>query len=420
MLKAGSLLYATVMALIIAMVSGSLMLFSYFKEQEKVVYLTQEALFRNALSGIQLAIASDSLISVGDNKYFDLYGNNTDSISIKKMNWGSYQVILSKAFSRAKSRQKAALLGAEPDSTCKSALYLQDNGKPLTLCGKTYIRGICYLPQSGVTRGNIEGKYFEGEELINGKIESSRNNMPAIDKSMIGQMQSYFLKKEPINDSVMYYGSVQQRGSISNSFFNKTIRIYSHGKIILSGGSYYSGNILITSDTEVVVSGNCFAKDIIIFAPIVRVESPFNGDVQIYASDSICVAKSVKFTYPSVLGIIRNKVAANGSDILLGDQVSIAGNVFGYNEMESTNEQILITIGKEDTIRGQVFTTGQVNFSGTVYGNISCSHFITISPKGEYMDYLVDVTMDVEKRSKYFINTLLVKSAAKSIVKWVY
>jgi len=140
MLKAGSLLYATVMALIIAILSSSLMLFSYFKEQEKIVYLTQEVLFRNALSGIHLAIASDSLISVGDNKYFDLYGNNTDSVVIKKMNWGSYQVILSKAFLKSKSQRKAALIGSVPDSTCKSALYLQDNGKPLTLCGKTLIK----------------------------------------------------------------------------------------------------------------------------------------------------------------------------------------------------------------------------------------------------------------------------------------
>jgi hypothetical protein len=418
MLKAGSLFYATVMALIIAILSSSLMLFSYFKEQEKTVYLAQETLCRNVISGIHLAIASDSLISVGSSKSYDLFGNNTDSVSIEKMNWGSYQVILSKAFSRLKSRRKAAIIGFLPDSTCKAALYLQDNGKPLTLCGKTFVRGICYLPQSGVKRGNMEGKYFNGSELINGKIKSSSYTMPAIARDAMDQMQSYFSARKPLNDSI--YSPSGQHDSISNSFFNKTIRIYSHDKVVLSSGSYYKGNIIITSDTEVIVSGNCFAKDIIIYAPIVRIESLFNGDLQVYGRDSICVAKEVRFTYPSVLGIIKNKVSTKGSDILLGSQVSVAGNIFGYNEMESTNEQMLVTIGKDDTISGQVYTNGEVDIRGIVYGNITCSHFITKSSKGVYEDYLVDVTIDMDNRSKYFLNSVLVKSTAKSIVKWVY
>jgi hypothetical protein len=61
-----------------------------------------------------------------------------------------------------------------------------------------------------------------------------------------------------------------------------------------------------------------------------------------------------------------------------------------------------------------------VNLSGIVYGNVTCSHFITKSPKGEYEDYLLDVKIDMENRSKYFLNTVLVKSTAKSMVKWVY
>lgn len=420
MLKGGSLLYATVIALIIAILSGSLMLFSYFKEQEKNIYLTQETLFRNVLSGVHLALASDSIITVGVDHYIDLWGNNTDSVFIRKINWGGYQVILSKTFSKTISRQKAVLIGSLPDTTCKAALYLQDNGKPLTLCGKTFINGTCYLPQAGVKWGNIEGKFFDGKELINGRTKLSSPVLPAIDSKMIDKLQSYFFEKKPLNDSMMYYVPTDAHDSILNSFFNKTIRIYSHNRITLSNGSYYSGNILIVSDTEVVLTANCIVNNIIIYAPIVRVQSTFSGSLQIYARDSICVPQKACFIYPSVLGIIRSKVSTTNAAILLGNGVSFSGNIFGYNNMASTNEHVSINIGKTDTVRGQVFTNGEVTLDGIIYGNVICSHFIATYSSGQYEDYLLDATIDAEKRSQYYLNTLFVKSTAKSILKWVY
>ncbi len=420
MLKGGSLFYATVIALIIAILSSSLMLFSYFKEQEKNIYIARETLSRNAISGIHLAIASDSVISSGSEKIVDLFNKNTDSVLIKKINWGSYHVLLSKAFSGSKNRRKAALIGTFPDSAGKAALYLQDNGKSLTVCGKTNIRGVCYLPQSGIKRGNIEGKSFQGSELVNGWIKQSKHSLPVIDKNMLYQIYTRVTLKNEPDDSIVYYKETNQADSISNSFFNKTIRLYSHGKIVLTNGGYYAGNMVICSDTEVIVPGSCLVNDIMIFAPIVRVESAFNGNMQVYAKDSICIGMGVKLNYPSVLGIIRNKATKNFSVISIGEGTNITGNVFGYNEIESTEEQILINVGVGDTITGQIFTNGEVNLNGTVYGNVTCSHFICKSSAGEYEDYLVDAVIDMENRSKYYINTTLFKGPGKSIVKWVY
>jgi hypothetical protein len=419
MLKAASLFYATVIALIIAILSSSLLLFSFFKQQERILYLRQESVCRNVVSGIRLIMAEDSLWPEGQKKIVDLFGNNSDSVSLQAYTWGGYRVALCVAYSGNKRNSKAILFGAVPDSTVRTAMYITDNGKPITLCGKTVIRGLCYLPEAGVKRGYIEGKNYEGDELIKGEVKKSDKQMPGLPKSIIQHLHAIFSKKAYALDSVVNCNGIITKDSLTNSFFNKSLRLYSHSNITIDANAYLSGNIKIISDTQIVVKSGCVMKDVILIAPIVRIQDEFNGDLQIFAIDSIVIGKNCILNYPSVLAISKQRIGANNSAIIIGEKCKVTGNLFAYNEMSATRKQIIININKYDTVNGMVYTNGDVDIKGVVYGNITCNQLSLKTASSEYEGYLMDATIDITKLSNYFVGADFVTSKHKSIAKWV-
>jgi len=417
MLKAASLFYATVIALVISILSGSLLLFSYFNQQEKEMYSREEKVCRNAISGIHLLMAQDSLIS--PKKLIDLFGDGTDSVSLQTFNWGAFKLASCIAFSGKNKNSKAAMIGVLPDSNLKSSIYLTDNGKPLTLCGKTNIRGVCYLPQAGIKRGYIEGKSFVGNELISGTIKKSDKMLPALSKNILQWIHKIYSIASRSADSVIYCHSVLSKDSLSNSFFNKTLQLYSHGIITVEPNMYASGNIKIVSDTMVKIKAGCTMHDVIIIAPMVIMDERFNGEIQVFATDSIGIGKHCSLNYPSVLVISEQKVRVKNSTVSIDEKSNLAGNILAYNEMPATHQQILVSISKEDTVRGMIYTNGDVDVKGVVYGNIMCNQFFLKTTSSEYEGYIMDATVDITKLSKYFVSANLITSKNKSIAKWV-
>jgi hypothetical protein len=420
MLKAASLFYATVISLIIAIISSSLLLFSFFNNQEKLIYSNQERIYRNVISGIRLIMASDTLLSEDQKSIIDLFGNKADSVALQSIAWGGFKVALSIAYSGNKKCNKAAIYGIVPDTINKSALYLVDNGKPLTLCGKTFIKGTCYLPKAGIKRGYIEGKNFEGDELVYGLIKQSNKALPVVSKKIIERLKSVYTKKGFQDDSVINYTGGISNDSLTNSFFSKTIAIYSHDKIIINSGEFCSGNIIIHSDTEIEVEQHCKMQDIILTAPIVKIKDSFTGNIQVFASDSICIGAKCVLQYPSLLTILKEKINNSNSVIKMEPGSSISGNIFAYNGMQSTQTQVLVCINEKDTVIGSIYSNGNVDLKGLVYGNITCNQIMLKTTNSEYEGYLMDATIDCTKLSKYFVYADLLPAKKKSIVKWVY
>jgi hypothetical protein len=420
MLKAASLFYATVISLIIAILSSSLLLFSYFNNQEKLIYSKQETIYRNVISGIRLIMATDSLLSEGQKNTVDLFGNKTDSVTLQSMDWGGFKVALSVAYSGNRKCNRAALYGIVPDTINKAALYLVDNGKPLTLCGKTFIKGTCYLPRAGIKRGYIEGKNFEGNELVYGTVKQSNKALPVVGKRIIERLKSVYAKKSFQYDSIIYYRGGIGSDSLTNSFFSKTIVIYSHDKIIINSGEVISGNIIIHSDTEIAVESHCEMQDIILTAPIVKIKDSFTGNIQVFASDSICIGAKCLLQYPSLLTILKEKINNSNSVVKMDQGSSISGNIFAYNGMESSQMQVVVAINEKDTVTGSIYSNGDVDLKGLVYGNVTCNQLMLKTTNSEYEGYLMDATIDCTKLSKYFVYADLLPAKKKSIVKWVY
>ena len=421
MIKAGSLFYAIVISLIIAIISSSLILFAYLTRIQFENFEANQQLNLNADSGLNLLLSKQSLVELNQQKTIDLFNTGTDNVELTRKSWGAYEILISKAVFKNIEVTRIAQSGFYPDSAHLYSLYLTDEDKPLALCGNTLIKGTAYLPKAGVKRAYIEGQSFTGNTLIEGQIKQSENTIPKFNKDLIDNIQSVFSKKLITrNDSTITVEGELSGDTLNNGFQNRTLVIVSSIPLRVSSG-VYSGNIAIISDKQITISSNAYLKDVVIFAPKIIIENEFRGNLQAFASDSIIINKNVSLAYPSILGlVVDGNKSKNNSAIILDENDTISGNIFVYkNEVDVLKQAGLIIPGKA-VVLGQVYSDGYVDLKGTIKGSLMCNKIMLSTSSSVYENHLLNAIIDVSELSKYYVGINLVEeSAIKKVVKWL-
>ncbi len=419
MIKAASLFYAIVISLIIAIVSSSLILYSYLTRIEFDNLKINQNLELNVMSGLQLLMGSQSLVEPNTSKTIDLFGNKTDSVLLIRKSWGAHEVIISKAFLGNRSVQKIAEIGYYPDTTNSYSLYLADGDSPLALCGSTLIKGTAYLPKAGVKVAYIEGQNFVGKQLVQGPIKTSKPQLPEFNNLLNDDIQAmlsgHFGK---IDDSTIVCEREFPKDSLKNSFEHATLHLTGSGSFVL-GNCYYFGNIIVTTDKQITIRASAVLNNILVCAPKVIVESGFRGNIQIFAADTILIETGVTLYYPSVLGVVVNERSSRSPVIIMNDKDTIGGNVFVY-KMGNQEKIPGIIIHNGAVIQGLVYSNGYVDLKGTIYGSLMCNKIVLSTPSGFYENHLLNAVIDASRLSPYFVGINLVKeSQEKKIAKWL-
>jgi cytoskeletal protein CcmA (bactofilin family) len=412
MIKAGSLFYAIIISLIIAIVSSSLILFAYLTKIQFENFEINQQLNLNADSGLNLLLSKQSLVELNQQKTIDLFNSGTDNVILNRKSWGAYEILIAKAVFKNTEVTRIALAGFYPDSAHSYSLYLSDEDKPLALCGNTLIKGRAYLPKAGVKRAYIEGQSFTGNTLIDGQIKQSEKILPKFNKDLVDNIKTVFLKKSiTANDSIISIQRDLSGDTLINNFQNKTLVLINSGLMRISAGTY-SGNIVIISDKQITISSNAVLKDLMIFAPKIIIENEFRGNMQAFAYDSIIINKNVTLTYPSVLGLLKDDKSTNTSAIILNENDSIAGNVFVYKNEADVLKQAGLIIREKAIVFGQVYSNGYVDIKGTIIGSLMCNKIILNTSSSVYENHLLNAVIDASKRSKYYVGINLVEESA--------
>ena len=419
MIKAGSLFYAIVISIIIAIVSSSFILFAYLSRIEFDNLQLQQRLNLNAESGLSLLMSQQSLVEPNQSKVIDLYSSGEDSVFLTRKLWGAFEVLISKAVFHQFESERIAQVGCPRDSSDLYCLYLVDEGKPLALCGNTKISGTAFLPKSGVERAYIEGQNFTGTRLINGEIKKSKSELPQVNPDLLEHVQQLMREKRSTDtDSVIELQRQLSGDSIHNSFKNNTLVLKHHGVLHIDNGTY-SGNVIIISDTVIYVGSGSLLKDVILAAPKIFFAENFKGQLQAFASDSIIVGDHVSFNYPSVLGIAAEK-SASSCAIVLHEQDTVIGNIFAHQVIIDAYKRAGVRIGKNSVVIGQVYSSGYAEIKGSIYGSLMCSKFLLQTPSSVYENHLLNAEFNQHALPGYFTGITLVKELpSKRIVKWL-
>jgi hypothetical protein len=406
MLKGGTLIYAIAISLIISMLTGFLLLSNHFQSVVFEHDLLEKKAIRNLQSGFALLLADPEIIPENEKTPYDLYENGQDSLILERKNWGAFCLIGASVTTKKELFKQYALTGNDLIADTNLALYLANNDRPLSVCGKTIIRGNCMLPKKEVKQAFIEGEVFSGDKPVYGNI------------NILGQMQK-LLDAKIGTDSLLPYSEFNDKDTISNSFTNTTLVIDCSSEKSIEN-KFIKGNVVLYSSRELAMASSNKIEDIIIVAKTITFQKEFTGSVQALSTDSILIEEACNFTYPSSLCISKTAKSKSSPSITIGEKTKFNGFILAFTEIVQAGNPVSVVINKDAEIMGIVYSNGILDLKGAVYGTVWCQKIILKTNSGVYENHLLNATIDRSKLSKYFVGINLFKTATSNkIAKWL-
>ncbi len=395
MLPARALIYAILISLIIAIISGALVSLSYSQRILQWQAIEQERLYQNAHSAIQLAMSLEQPLAKTS---ISLFEGANDQIYLTKQYWGLFDLVIAESYIKDRtyldSTSKVALLGAPLAKKWQNTLYLADQNYPLVLAGNTKIQGTAYLPDEGVKGGYIAGQPYRGKKKIYGTQKKSERQLPTIQATKLASLRNAF----------ELAGNTFVQDSLVQSFRKAPLII--RRKIISLDNQVLKGNVILIADSLIQFGNNCQVENILAFAPVIEFETGFKGSLQAFARQLLWVGESCQFYYPSVLGILQKsnfKREDNIGDlgIQIGSNTTIQGLILA--QKTSTDYVPKIKIAPNALIHGQIYCNADLDIRGQVEGNSIVWRSFVKNRSGYYQNYIMDAQLNYSALNKDFL-----------------
>ena len=416
-LAASALYIVIVISLVIATLCSAMIVSAYFYRLQYQHKVRLDILQNNLESGISLVLASDSL-TIYNERVIDLYNNSDDSVSLKVVPWGLFDVGTVKAFKQRDTLSQSFLIACTLDSLNWSALYLADQQSPLYVSGKTRIKGNAYLPKAGVLEVYVEGKKYEGDKrIVIGARRPSKSKLPSLRSARLAYLEQSLAKMSSTD-------SMPGRSDLVENYFGKPSKIYHfRNRTVKLSNIRLEGNLILYSNGHISIDSTAFLNNILVFARSIRVGSGFSGRCQLFARDSIVTGKNCSFTYPSCLAVLNFNTTDNSQSRIYLDTASVFNGILLAYEKKKSDGQTLIDIGKDVLIKGQMYSGGMIRFNehAEIAGNITANKLLHEVNATMFDNYLIDTRIDIERLSSHFLTSTLFKDLSKrrKVMQWL-
>ncbi|MDB5146185.1 MAG: hypothetical protein JWQ57_205, partial [Mucilaginibacter sp.] len=244
---------------------------------------------------------------------------------------------------------------------------------------------------------------------------------PQLAKNRLDQLEQYLSENHA---NAIAESFLIKTDTFKNSFLKPTRAINFRKKVQTIKDIALSGNIMLFSDTTVIIDNSAVLDNILVFAKSIIVKSEFHGTCQLFATDSIYVEPNCIFNYPSCLGVLRSKSGIPGSfvKIELGKNTKFNGTIFTYQQKK---EDILplISLDKDVIISGQVYSQGMLKYKSNfeINGSVFTRLFIYQSSFNLMENMLIDAKINAKALSPYYLSSdlMTVSSKKKKILQWL-
>ncbi len=420
MIKASALYFVIIIALVIGLICSFLVMAAHLYNAQYQRKFRYDRLQNNMNSGINILLASkDTAYNAG--RAFDLFNGSDDSVMLRRSNWGIYEVNVSEAFKQRDTLFKVFTTARLLDSSKWAALYVIDEDRPISVSGKTLIKGTAFVPAAGIRPAYVDGKSYTGDRrLVIGEQKKSKRELPQLDEERLKKLRLFFFN----NVSSPAGRGVDIPDTVTRSYLQPVLELHFGKKIDTVRNTVMSGNIILYSDSLLVIDSTARLHHVLVFAKAILVRSGFQGDVQLFASDSIGVERNCRFNYPSCLGVLRYKDRNKGlpPQINIGAGSWLEGSAFTYVE-DNPGLSSMITLGKKTIIRGQVYAQHitQAVDSVEIDGAIFTGRFLYQNNFTRFENYLINLTVNSDTLSRYYLTSELfpVASPKKRILQWI-
>lgn len=409
-----------VIALVIGILCSSLIAMAYFYRIQYQYSFRSIQLQRNLGSAVNILLAS-SENDFPEETAVSLFGTQNDSVLLKIIPWGVYDVAVAKATIQKDTLYKVFSMANEIDSAKWAAMYLIDEDRPVSVSGKTRIEGYVFIPKAGVRQAYVDNKSYEGDSrLIIGKKHDSARELPKLDAQRLLKLERYFAMSE--RKDIL----IPTANSQSISFLSTTRIINFRKKPATLENLKLNGNILVLSDTLLTIASTAQLSNVMVIAKAIRVENGFIGNCQLLAQDSISIGSDCNFSYPSAIGVFRNHPATMTQlpeQINIGDRTKINGVIFSHEQGFAAQKQPIIALGNNVQLNGQIYAEGRLTLkdNAKLSGSIFTRRFNYQSGFTQYENYIINTTINSTELSPYYLSSDLLPVVAKQkkILQWL-
>ncbi len=382
MVKAGSLLYAVYVCLLISVMSAALIFIFNYNLQLSTRQAIQSDLIDLCDSCIEFYLSDPNNFSEFTTEQLDLF-NNGLLCGFSKKKWGSFTLLTVQAFFKNDTVQKRAFVGPR-DTVKKLALVVCDWDEPLKVSGLTLIKGAMELPSAGYKKVTILGNNQLNKPILEGAVSRSSQLLPEV---TIGT---------PIAESENSIGTslskMDKRSLIYNDFKKEPLVIELNKGERLNNMSF-KGNVVIKSEDTLYIESSTKLEDVIVQAPKIVIGKGFKGRAQFFAKKEITVEEEVLLGYPSSLVIPANKGLFE-KKITLSRDSKIYGGVVINGDTFDEKENNRIIINEKALIIGALYCNGRLQLQGTVRGTVYTHKFQLETKSGNYENVLLNGTID--------------------------
>lgn len=351
----------------------------YFHFVEVELYQNQVKLIDNCVSGI--TILKNNLQSVSEySKMIDLYGNEEDSVVISKKNWGNYFVLTSSAFGLNDTVSKTVLIGRKLQQHNRYSLYLTDNNRPLSLCGRTKIVGTAFLPETGVKRAYIEGRSYQGDRMIYGNTKTSKSRTPKMDQNWEDSIDKLLAGNFPYDYEEVDYFDIQS-DEINQSFTLPTQVIVLRDSIAINNLAL-KGNVILYSKAPIQINATAIMENILVIAPKIYVQKNAKIQAQLVANILVELDESSEMIFPSAI-IVKGE---NKPKVILKPGATLNGGVVLLNSGRTG----IVIVEKNAAVTGQIYSNSFSQIKGKITGSLTTNKLLLKTASSIYENHMLD------------------------------
>ncbi len=417
-IKAGALQFTMFVVVVVALMLAAFIILIHTQKQFKIKTALVKETLHSADLGIHYALHNP--IVLNDTLAIKLENDEFKDLKVHRDYWGVFEKVVSVSTAKNNRFTKVALVGASQPNTNRTALYVQDNNRPLVLVGNTKIQGVAYLPKQGVRTGNISGHSYYGNQLVYGKSKTS-SKLPKISKDLHKQLKTITNSTQFIEEH--QFINIEHGKTYKNSFLKPLQLIYNQNTIALSQVKLV-GHIIVQSKTKIIVDASAGLSDVILIAPKIEIQNHVKGTFQAIATKEISIGKNCLFNYPSSLILndpktykTMSNTAKNTSFIKVNKGTTVKGIVAYMSGTKNYKSQLFID--ENATIVGEVYCNKNLELLGSVNGTIYTASFVANQSGSVYQNHIYNGTVEVNKLPEEY-SGLILEGTNKSVSKWLY
>lgn len=400
-LKSYALVFTISICLIISLLClAALMLLEFNLYIYDNTYLIEKN-SKNFRDGINWALKN--IEKLRPEEIFHIIISDSEKIDLKLTDHGVFRVISVCSILKKDTISRSFIVGYR-SSKDKPTIFIPKKDNRLSLIGKNEFCGRLTIPKGQFKIESLPNVLNSNLDYNCAKVFTSTTELP--------QILNWFNLQNSLNKKGVKNLSYRAK-KMHQSFIDSTMKFKINEPLVFDSKIDFYGNVIIESNSTVVINNGSKLENVVIFAPYIRVESGFEGSLQLFATDSIVISANVKMNYPSAL-LLTNSRSSIHPKIFIGEHSSLEGILY-------CDQRNAVIIGEKGSkMLGTLYNMGKTNIETQIEGSLFAESLIRNYRGVAYKDFFIDNVINSIDLNEHFLECeQFFGTERPNILKWV-